>query len=144
MEKLLELIARNPSIGKQTTREDIQLMNKYHKELFGGPIKDTSCHTCLLTAFNKLRTHCGYAPLNNVESKNITKQRLQICYTCEYRVQNVLGDTCGQFANKLKDNPQTTSSGKVLCGCILKLKARTSKKWLLRLNDWCATDRWDM
>ena len=144
MNELLTLIARNPSISKRTSSEDINLIDKYHKQVFKVGIADKGCYTCVLSAFNKLRVHVGYAPLNKMEAKNITKDRLEKCYTCPYRVENLLGDTCGDFANKFKDNPKTTTEGKVLCGCVLKIKARTPKKWLMKLNDWCSDNRWDI
>ena len=144
MNELLALIARNPSISKRTTPVDINLIDKYHKRVFKKHIEDKGCYTCVLKAFNRLRVHAGYAPLTNVESKNITKDRLKKCHICPYRVENILGDTCGDFGNRFKSNPKTTDKGVVLCGCILTIKARTSGKWLRKINDWCADNRWDM
>jgi len=144
-EKLIELIERNPSINKRTKPNDLQLINRYHIDIFKKPVADLGCHTCVLSAFNKLRVHMGYAPLGHMESKNITKRRLEICNLCPYRVEGGFmgADTCGSFANKLKPNPDLTDDGKVLCGCVLSVKARTPAKWLRKINDWCADNRWD-
>jgi len=149
MDELLALIARNPSISKRTSSKDIDLIDKYHKQVFKVHIADKGCYTCVLGAFDKLRAHVGYEPLIRKELKNITKQRLEKCYTCEYLVKdgfNLFGvkkDTCGRFLNKTRTNPDKTDEGVELCGCIVTEKAALRRR-LLKVLGGCPAEKWDI
>ena len=140
IQKIIELIERNPSIGKQTTPSDKVLMNEYHTELFGKPIADTGCGGCVLKALDKLRGYAGYNPLAIKVHKSVTKARLEECGTCEYRViGGFIGikDTCGPFMNKT----EKTKEGLSLCGCVLSSKAKLNARWLNRLGG-CPANKW--
>jgi len=149
-EKIIELIERNPTIGKNTSRVDIELINNYNIALFKTPIASTSCTSCILKGLDKLRGYVGYNPLNIKAHRTITQQRLKTCSTCEYRVKGGFNppignpkDTCGKFLNKMRPNPDKTSEGVELCGCVLESKAKLNQRWITKLGG-CPANKWEV
>jgi len=140
----IELIERNPSINKRTIANDIGAIDSYYKFITGKGIADKGCHSCVVSALDVVRVHYGYAPLERKAPKNLTKERLKVCYTCEYRVEkgflNAL-DTCGPFANTIKREPVKTKEGVELCGCVIRGKAELSEKLIKRLGG-CPANKW--
>jgi len=126
-EQLIELIERNPSINKRTSSDTIKEINRFHKEVFNKPVKDTGCHGCVLEGLDKLRRYMGYEPIKKKESKNIIKKRLETCYNCPHMVKNgLLGlfDQCG------------------VCKCSITLKTELRPK-MIKLLGGCPDNRWD-
>lgn len=147
---IIELIERNPSIGRQTAPGDLQLLNEYNIKLFNKPIVNLGCASCVLKGLDRLRGYVGYNPLSITVDRSITKKRLDICSACEYRVVDgfnpLIGstkDTCGNFLNKTRSEPDKTSEGVELCGCILSSKAKLNNKWLIKLGG-CPANKWDI
>jgi hypothetical protein len=140
----IELIERNPSINRLTKSGDINTLDRYYQHVTGKKIKDKSCSSCVLEALDAVRVHYGYAPTKRKASKNLTKERLKVCYTCPYRVENGFlnsFDTCGPFANTIKREPVKTDEGIELCGCVIRGKAELSVKLIKRLGG-CPDNRW--
>ena len=129
--EITELVERNLKV-KGLLADDLQSLKKHYKELTGKELKKINCDTCVTGAMDVLRGYIGYNPLQIIVSKEITKHRLGICYTCPNLVKDgwdipFLGkkDKCG------------------LCHCIVESKAKLNANWINKLGG-CPENRWTM
>jgi len=137
---IVKLIERNPNIGRLTPLIDIRSIKYLYREIFNenhkeyGVVKrkvypNTSCHPCITDMLNALRDYCGYPSLKKGLSKNLTKQRIEICILCEHSKGKGLLLTCGTPIIG-----QTIKEGE-LCGCFIHAKAAFT-------NESCPIDKW--
>ena len=140
--EVIHFIERNPVIGKNLNKKEMDLLDGYYQKLTGKRIKDRGCYGCVLKAMDAVRRHAGYSPLKIKAHKQTTKERTEECNKCPYKEAGMLFDTCGPFLNKLRPAPKLTDKGVELCGCSIASKAELSHRWVDKLGG-CPDKRWD-
>lgn len=129
-ELIIELVDRNPSIGKHTNRNDIINIRKCYSLIYNeqsniyGVKKrriypaGTTCHTCVIDMLNALRDYVGFPTTTNAVTPKLSTQRIDICKKCVYSEGEGVLLSCGPFAKKTK-----VPEGE-LCGCNLFAKTK--------------------
>lgn len=117
-QQAIELIERNPTIGRKTSRDDINAIDGYYHLLTGRRIKNKGCASCIQPALNAIRREHGYPAPNKEISRKLSAKRIEMCRACIHRKGISVFITCGKpIAGEV------VPEGK-LCGCLVYIKAK--------------------
>lgn len=128
--KIIELIERNPKIGKLTSRQDIDLMDDHYHLLTGKRIKNKGCASCITGALNVIRGEYNYPTLGKEIDRKQSNKRIEMCKICIHAKGSSVFLTCGTPIMG-----DTVPEGK-LCGCFVYVKAKFT-------NETCPLGFWD-
>jgi len=128
--QIIELIERNPTIGKLTSKKDIDLMDEIYHQLTGKRIKNKGCASCISGALRVIRGEYGYPTKNKEINKKLSNKRIEMCKQCIHSQGSSVFLTCGTpvVGNEVPE-------GK-LCGCFVYVKAKFK-------NETCPLGFWD-
>ena len=122
--EIIELIERNPTIGRTTSRADIELLDNTYFDITGKKIRDTGCSSCVMSALNIVRGNNGYPTINKEVHKRKSANRVAVCKSCFHvRGEGVLL-TCGTPLWQKNHLTNNMVQGGKLCGCLVHVKAK--------------------
>lgn len=141
-ELIIELVERNPSVGKHTNKNDVKNIRLIYAEIFNDNNKEyevksrrryplgTTCHTCIIEMLNSIRDYVGFPPITKKVTPKLSEQRVNVCISCKYSKGEGALLTCGTPIIG-----ETVPEGK-LCGCFVRAKAQFDKLY-------CPLGFWD-
>lgn len=139
---LIDLVERNPSVGKHTPGKDIVSIRDYYAEIFNKDYKKyntaqrkrfskgTTCHTCIIEMLNSIRDYLGFPPITKKVAHSLSQSRIEVCKSCKYLKGEGALITCGTPIVG-----ERVPEGK-LCGCFVRVKAQFKELY-------CPLGYWD-